>query len=304
MARIVSLLPSTTETAVALGLEGDLVGRSHECDIPASVRALPAVTAPKLNIEARSAEIDSQVKQLVREGLSVYRVDAELLRELKPDVILTQTQCEVCAATPEDLDDALQDWIGNRPRVVAVEPNTLDDVLDDIERIGAGCGVPERGHELRTQVRVAIYQISHAAGLSGAAPRVACLEWLDPAMGCGNWIPELIERAGGRSVAGQTGQHAKWTSVAALAELDPDIVLLSPCGFDLARTRAELPALQAQPGWSELGAVQNGRVFLLDGFAHMTRPGPRIAESLELLAEILHPGQFEYGRRGGGWEPL
>lgn len=289
---------------MALGLGGDLVGRSHECDIPESVTQLPVVTEPKLDVKASSAAIDTRVKALVRDGLSVYRVDAEALRELKPDVILTQTQCEVCAATPKDLDEALSEWTGAAPRIVAVEPNTLQDVLGDFERVAAGCGVPERGTELRTQCSVALNQITHEANLAGASPRVACVEWIDPLMGCGNWIPELIERAGGRSVLGDAGQHAKWSSIDALASTDPDIILLSPCGFDIARTRSELPALQGQDGWGDLRAVQNGRVYLIDGFAHMTRPGPRIVESLEITTEILHPGQFDHGHRGNGWQVL
>lgn len=304
MPRIVSLLPSTTEIAVALGLGPDLVGRSHECDIPESVRELPVVTRPKLDVTASSAAIDSRVKELVRDGLSIYEVDAEALRDLKPDVILTQTQCEVCAATPKDLERALTEWTGTLPRIVAVEPNTLQDVLDDFERVGSGCGVAERGTQLRTQCSVAINRITHEASLSGASPRVACLEWLDPLMGCGNWIPELIERAGGLSVLGAAGQHAEWSSLEALASRDPDFVLLSPCGFDLPRTRTELGALQKHQAWKELRAVRDGRVYLLDGFAHMTRPGPRIAESLEIVAEILHPGQFDFSHRGSGWETL
>lgn len=314
--RILSLLPSTTEIAAALGLGEQLVGRSHECTVPAGVERLPVVTEPKLDPHAPSAEIDGRVKALVREGLSVYRVDAELARALAPDVILTQTQCEVCAVTPGDLEAAARDWLAGRegpaPRLVAVAPNTLDDVLDDLIRVADGCGVPERGAALRARERARIDAITARVdavppGAGGQRrPSVAFLEWLDPPMGPGSWIPELIERAGGRPLLGRNGRHAEWTNLDAIAALDPDVLVLAPCGFDLARTRSELPALTGDPRFPALRAVRNRRIALVDAFLHMSRPGPRIAESLEILAEILHPDvpELAFGWRGRGWEEL
>ena len=314
--RILSLLPSTTEIAAALGVGEQLVGRSHECTVPAAVERLPVVTTPKLDPHAPSAAIDARVKTLVREGLSVYRVDAELARALAPDVILTQTQCEVCAVTPSDLEAAACDWLAGRegpaPRLVAVAPNTLGDVLDDLVRVADGCGVPERGAALRAREQARIDALAARVDAIRARagcrdrPSVAFLEWLDPPMGPGSWIPELIERAGGRPVLGRAGEHAEWTNLDAIAALDPDVVVLAPCGFDLGRTRSELPALAGDPRFRALRAVRDGRVALVDAFLHMSRPGPRIAESLEILAEILHPDAPELacGWRGRGWEPL
>ncbi|MDJ0864979.1 MAG: cobalamin-binding protein [Myxococcota bacterium] len=300
--RILSLLPSTTEIAAALGLGDRLVGRSHECDVPAEVTRLPVVTEPKLDVRAPSAAIDASVKALVRDGLSVYRVDAERVRALAPDVILTQTQCEVCAVTPSDLDEALRAWTGRAPRLVPVHPDTLDDVLDDYVRVAEGCGVVERGEALRAGQREQLDAIrDQAAG--GVPATVACLEWIDPIMGAGTWIPELVARAGGRAVLGRAGADAAWSSLDELASADPDVIVIAPCGFDLARTRAELPALVEQPGWQTLRAVRAGRVVLADGFLHFSRPGPRIAESLEVLAEVLHPDRFDFGHRGRSWEP-
>lgn len=304
MERILSLLPSTTEIAGALGLAHRLVGRSHECGIPASVSTLPVVTEPKMDLHAASREIDKRVKALVRDGLSVYRVDAERVRALRPDVILTQTQCEVCAVTPGDLREALGEWIGSPPELVAVEPNTLADVLQDFARVGRGCGVPERGSALAMREGERIEALTRAAAPAGDRPRVACLEWIDPPMGCGNWLPELVERAGGESITGVAGEHAEWISLESLAALDPDLILISPCGFDLTRGRQELPALASQKGWRALRAVEEGRVFLIDGFLHMNRPGSRIAESLEIVAEILQPERCSFGWRGRGWERL
>ncbi len=315
-ARILSLLPSTTEIAVALGLGEQLVGRSHECTVPAGIERLPVVTVPKLDPHAPSAEIDARVKALVRDGLSVYRVDAELARTLAPDVILTQTQCEVCAVTPSDLEAAACDWLAGRegpaPRLVAVAPNTLGDVLDDLVRVAEGCGVPERGAALRAREQARIDAITARVdavrgGASGRPrPSVAFLEWLDPPMGPGSWIPEVIERAGGRPLLGRSGEHAEWTNLDALAALDPDVLVLAPCGFDLARTRSELAPLTGDSRFQTLRAARNGRVALVDAFLHMSRPGPRIAESLEILAEILHPGapEIAFGWHGRGWAKL
>jgi iron complex transport system substrate-binding protein len=302
--RILSLLPSTTEIAAALGLEANLVGRSHECTVPAGIERLPIVTEPKLDIHAPSGAIDARVKELVREGLSVYRVDAERVRDLQPTVILTQTQCEVCAVTPRDLEAAACEWIGRAPRLVAVSPNSLADVLDDLVRVGEGCGVRVRAEQLRAAQWERIGAITRRAAQETSRPRVASLEWIDPLMGAGNWIPELIERAGGVSVLGRGGHDAAWSSLQELAAVDPDVLVIAPCGFDLARTRQELPPLVNAPGFRELRAVREGRAFLADGFLHFNRPGPRIAESLEIYAEILAPERFAFGHRGRAWEPL
>lgn len=302
--RILSLLPSTTEIAAALGLEGNLVGRSHECTVPAGIERLPIVTEPKLDIHAPSGAIDARVKELVREGLSVYRVDAQLARELRPNVILTQTQCEVCAVTPRDLEAAACEWLGLAPRLVAVSPNSLADVLDDLVRVGEGCGVRARAEALRAAQWEQIESITRRAAEATSRLRVASLEWIEPLMGAGNWIPELIERAGGVSVLGRGGHDAAWSSLAELVEIDPDVLVIAPCGFDLARTRQELPPLVNAPGFRELRAVREGRAFLADGFLHFNRPGPRIAESLEIYAEILAPERFAFGHRGVAFEPL
>ena len=306
--RILSLLPSTTEIAGALGLADQLVGRSHECTLPDGVERLPVVTAPKLDVHAPSGAIDRRVKELVREGLSVYRVDAELVRELRPTVILTQTQCEVCAVTPADLEAAACAWIGIAPRLVAVAPNSLDDVLDDVVRVAEGCGVGERGRALRTRewarIEAITLRAADAAARSGRVPRVASLEWIEPVMGAGNWLPELIERAGGTSVLGRGGHDAAWSSLAEIAALDPDVLVIAPCGFDLERTRAELAPLASAAGFDALRAVREDRVFLADGFLHFNRPGPRIAESLEIYAEILWPDACAFGRAGVSFDRL
>ena len=298
--RIVSLLPSATEIVCAVGLRDALVGRSHECDFPPGVERLPALCEPKVPIHGASAEIDREVRRLVADGLSVYRVDAERLRALAPDVIVTQTQCEVCAVSEANVVAATCNWAGSGVRIVSLAPARLDDVLADIERVGAALGVPERGTAVVAGLRA---RLAALAGRTRDLPRptIACIEWLDPLMAAGNWVPELVELAGGRNLFGAVGEHSPWLEWDAVRAADPDAIVAMPCGFDLARTRSEMAALEQLPGWDALRAVRTGRVAVVDGHQYFNRPGPRLVESAEILAEILHPGVSEFGQRGGGW---
>ena len=304
MDRIVSLLPSTTEIACSLGFQPALVGRSHECDFPPGVERLPVLTAPKLDATRPSAEVDQRVKALVRDGLSVYRVDAERLRELAPDVILTQDQCEVCAASLADVEEALGDWSDSQPRVVSLAPSTLGDVWRDVARVAEALGAPERGQALAAALTDRVSGLAEQALRIRERPRVACIEWIDPLMAAGNWVPELVALAGGDSVFGEAGAHSPWIAWEALRDADPDAIVVLPCGFDLPRTRAEMAPLTAQPGWSGLRAVREGRIFLTDGNQYFNRPGPRLVESLEILAETLHPDHFPARHRDTAWQPL
>lgn len=299
--RITSLLPSTTEIACALGFLPNLVGRSHECDFPGEVTRLPACTAPKCSLDGSSREIDQQVRFLVAEGLSVYRVDADLLRALAPDVILTQSQCDVCAASLKDVESAVSDWLGAMPRIVSLAPATLTDVIGDVQRVADVLGAAERGRELRHTLERRMSGIAEKSA-DARRPTVACIEWTDPLMTAGNWMPELVACAGGENLFGEAGKHSPVTNWDELRRADPEVIVALPCGFDLARTRREMEPLVARAGWRELRAVRTGRVYLTDGNAYFNRPGPRIAESLEILAEILHPGLFAFGHAGRAFE--
>jgi iron complex transport system substrate-binding protein len=299
--RIVSLLPSLTEVACALGLREQLVGRSHECDYPPGVEALPALTEPKFRVDGSSGEIDERVRRLVRDGLSVYRVHAEALRTLQPDLVLTQDHCEVCAASLGDVEAALCSFTGAAPRVVSVAPGTLTEVWDSFAAVAAAAGVPERGATLAAALTERIVRLGEETASLAARPRLACVEWLDPLMSAGNWVPELVALAGGRSVLGETGAHSPTIRFEELAAADPDAILALPCGFDLARTRAELPLLTRRPGFAALRAARAGRVYVADGNQYFNRPGPRLVESAEILAEILHPERFAFGHEGRGW---
>ena len=305
MPRIVSLLPSATEIVCALGFESDLVGRSHECDFPASVTRLPALTEAKFNPEGTSAEIDQRVKQIVRDALSVYRVDAPKLRELRPDVIVTQSQCEVCAVSQSDVEAAVADWLGTRPTIVSLAPYALDDVFTDMQRTAEALGAPERGKKLVKSLHARLAAIAgKARGHAAKRPTVATVEWIDPLMAAGNWMPTLVEMAGGINLFGKAGEHSPWMEFAELAAKDPEVILISPCGFNMNRAAEDLPVLTGRPEWPQLRAVRERRVFMADGNQYFNRPGPRIAESLEILAEILHPKLFSFGHEGSGWRRL
>ena len=300
--RIASLLPSTTEIACALGFQDRLVGRSHECDFPAGVEQLPVLTQPKLDTTKTSREIDASVRALVRDGLSVYRVDAERLREVAPDVILTQDQCEVCAASLSDVEAALEAWTGARPRVVSLRPHSLGDVFADFQRVADALGAGERGRSVSAQLANRLADVGERTGRLRDRPSIACIEWIEPPMAAGHWMPELVTLAGGRALLGETGAPSSWITLEALAAADPDAIAVLPCGFDLATTRRELPAISSCEQWQGLRAVREGRTFLADGSALMNRPGPRLVESLEVLAEILHPEVFAPQHRGHWWE--
>ncbi len=303
MTRIVSLLPATTEIVHALGCGDALVGRSHECDHPPGVETLPIVTEPKVWMDGDSAAIDRQVREILEQALSVYRVHTDVLRSVAPDVVLTQSQCEVCAVSSDDVQEAVELHLDGDVEVVALEPNALADVLDDVRRVAAALGVPERGEELAASMS---QRIDAIAERTAELPRrrVLTLEWIDPPMAAGNWMPELLEAAGGQELFGRAGQHSPWLDWDEVAVADPDVIVVLPCGFDLDRTREEATALTELPGWSQLRAVQTGRTALVDGHRFFNRPGPRLVESTHILAEILHPDAFAPSYLGDAWEPM
>ncbi|MFO6445734.1 cobalamin-binding protein [Erythrobacter sp. NE805] len=283
--RIVSLLPSATEIAVALGLQENLVGRSHECDFPPAVKALPVCTSTKLEKGLSSRAIEDRVKAIVEKGLSVYDVDAPLLKSLRPDVILTQAQCAVCAVTPADLEEALASWVGTPPRLVSLAPDDLSDVFGDFARVAEAAGVPERAPAAIARMREGI---ATRPTLPQGSPRMLAVEWIEPLMVAGNWVPELVAAAGAEPLLAAPGVHSHWIEADAVVAADPDVIAFMPCGYQLAQTLPEARALLAGEPWRSLRAVREGRVFAVDGHHLFNRPGPRLAESAEVLACLVH----------------
>ena len=299
--RLVTLIASATEIVCALGFEDQLVGRSHECDHPPSVARLPVCSTSKVEVGAAGRTIDDQVRAIVADGLSVYRVDAGILDRLAPTVVITQTQCEVCAVSLKDVEAAVCELVGSRPRIVSLEPMSLPDVWADIRTVAAALGEAERGDALVARLAGRLDEVQARASAAPTRPSIGCIEWIDPLMAAGNWVPELVDRAGGVDVLGKAGEHSGGLSIEALATADPDVIAVMPCGWDIERACREMPPLATRPAWARLSAVRNDRVFMTDGNQYFNRPGPRVVESAEILADILHPAHCDFGHRGRGW---
>lgn len=298
--RVVSLIASSTEIVCALGCADRLVGRSHECDFPPEVKALPMLTRARLDTAAPSGEIDRAVREILTDALAVYDIEAEALRELQPDLIVTQDLCEVCAVSLSDVEAAVCDWIGTGTDLVSLKPSRLDHVWSDIRRVAASLGEPLRGEALVEHLQGRLRKLEERLR-SRSRPKVGCIEWLDPIMDAGNWMPEVVAAAGGRDVLSKPGEHSGYLDWTQLQTADPQVLVMMPCGFDLERTRQEMAALDADPRWQGLSAVQKGEVYVTDGNQFFNRPGPRLVESAELLAEILHPQIVEPRHEGKAW---
>jgi iron complex transport system substrate-binding protein len=288
--RIVSLLPSTTEACFALGLGDAVVGVTHECDWPDEARTRPHLTRNVLPPGAyTSTEIDALIRQRVLDGQSIYDLDRDLLEQLAPDLILTQALCEVCAVAYDDVVSVAR-TLPRVPRVASFEPRTVDEILASIVEIAALAGVPERGETLVASLRARLAAIEHR--LAGVPPgRVLCLEWLDPPMVGGHWVPEMVRRAGGIDVLGPAGQPSVYVDWEAISDAAPEVVILMPCGYDLDTSVARARELDSTAAWRELPAVQSGWVYAVDGSGYFNRPGPRVVDGVELLARLLHPRQ-------------
>ena len=295
--RIISLLASATEMVAALGSLDQMVGRSHECDYPPEVVALPVVSTVQIDINTSSAQIDAQVKQLAQEkrepedpalkALSIYAIDVDKLQELRPDVIFTQTQCEVCAVSERDVIQAIAQLTGLQPLVVSLSPYRLQDVWEDVMRVGQALGKHDQAQTLVEKYQQRLTDLAVKTAAFDTKPGVAVLEWLDPLMGAGNWTPELVAYAGGENIFGEIGQHTPWLTWEELQAANPDVIVLSPCGYTLERAMQDVPLLQNHSAWADLQAVRNGKVYAIDGNQYLNRSGPRLVDSAELLARVI-----------------
>ncbi|MBC8354175.1 MAG: cobalamin-binding protein [Planctomycetes bacterium] len=302
--RIISLLPSATEIVASLGCEDLLVGRSHECDFPESVGQLPVCCEPQIDVSGSSHEIDKNVRSSLRDALSIYRVLSEPLRRLAPTILITQTQCDVCAVSLHDVENALGELVESIPTVLALAPMALVDIWDDILRVARVIGEEQRGTDLVARLQRQLDELGATVNKPKARPTVACIEWIDPLMTAGNWTPELVKIAGGEPVLCESGKHSPWISWQDLRQADADYIIVMPCGFSIERTKQELTLLTTNPYWDQLSAVRHRRVFIADGNQYFNRPGPRVVESAQIIAEILDQSDATALHQGGGWQPL
>lgn len=285
--RIASLLPSATEILCALGARAELVGRSHECDFPAGLAEVPVLTSARIGPLPSSKAIDRAVRDLLADALAIYQIDVERLREARPDVIVTQDLCEVCAVSLDDVRSAVARLARNDTQIVSLHPMRLEEVWGDVARVAEAIGRADRGRQVVAGLRARVDEIARRAAELPDKPRVLTIEWIDPVMIGGMWMPELIALAGGEPLVTRPGEYAPTLGADALAALEPEVVLVKPCGFPLRRTLEELPALREMlpRGW-------RARTVLADGNAFFNRSGPRLVESLEILAACLHPAAF------------
>ena len=291
--RVASLLPSATEIVCALGARDTLVGVSHECDFPAGVADLPALTRARLKPVTKSRDIDIEVRAVLQDALAVYEIELDRLATARPELIVTQDLCDVCAVSLDDVRAAVAKLAQRDDiRIVNLHPTRLGDVWDDIARVAAALARPETGGRVVDDLRARVADIQARSAARDGRPRVLSIEWIDPVMIGGMWMPELIVLAGGTTLVTRPGDHAPTLTRDALAALSPDVVLVKPCGFPLEHTLDELETLRAALPWKEWAAVRAGRVYVADGNAYFNRPGPRLVESLEILAACVHPEAF------------
>jgi iron complex transport system substrate-binding protein len=299
--KIVSLLPAATEIVCALGLEENLVGRSHECDYPESVKQLPVCSEANIPDNLGSAAIDTKVKELLTDALSVYTVKRDLIKQLSPDVVITQAQCEVCAVSLKEVEEALEDYLDKQSTIISLQPDSLETIFNNIREVAAVLDVPVKGEQLIEDLQERADIIRHKLKFMENKPTVACIEWLEPMMVSGNWVPELVSIAGGAPILAENGKHSPYVKWEDIQQQDPDVIVVMPCGFSIERTMKEMNLLLQLPGFAEMKAVKNDRFYIADGNQYFNRPGPRIVDSIEILAEITHPKQFIFGYEGNGW---
>ncbi len=299
--RIITLLPAATEIVCALGLEDRLVGRSHECDHPETVELLPVCSHDRLAANLSSRQIDEQVKSMVTNAISVYEVDTEKIKELAPDVVITQDQCAACAVSLPEVEQALADQLEKPARIISLQPDSLEDIFANITEVAQVLDAMPAAELLLEELNERIDIIRHKLKFIDKKPTVACIEWLDPLMASGNWIPELVEIAGGTPIMAQKGKHSPYILWEDLRLEDPEVIVIMACGFSVERTMREMDVLLQLPGFTDLQAVKNLRLYITDGNQYFNRPGPRMVDSIEILAEIINPKQFIFGYEGNGW---
>ncbi len=286
--RIVSLHPSATEIVCGIGLRSQLVGVTHECDFPVDVQQLPRVTKTLIPVDVSSREIDQLVRERLVTEKALYSLDMQVLQSLKPDVIVTQALCDVCAVAESEVKAAACSLPGN-PQVINLEPTSLADVFECIRMVGSAAACALQANRYIEELQRRVTQISNRSSQLQDRPRVMMLEWIDPPFCAGHWSPELVHLAGGREVIGKPQQRSVQVDWSDIVAADPEVLMMACCGYGVDRTLQDLDILRGFPNWNSLSCVKSGRVYVVDGGAYFSRPGPRLVDSLEILANALHP---------------
>jgi len=300
--KIVTLIPSATEIVAFLGEKEFIIGRSHECDYPKDLNKIPKLTSPKINVDGTSEQIHEQINVILEKSLSVYKVDIEKLKKLNPDFIVTQSHCEVCAVSFSEVERIAKEHLGNNTKIISLQPNTLKEVFDDIKRVAKDLGVvSDNNNQLIKNLETRLKNIKNKTE-KYKKPKIACIEWINPLMAAGNWIPEMVHFAGGEDIFGKIGKDSHWIEFNEIKKQNPDIIIFIPCGFDLKKTNDEAEyLLNSDTLWHDLKAFKDKKLFITDGNQYFNRPGPRLIESLEIFAEIIHPELFNFGHKNKGW---
>ena len=302
MKKIVTLIPSATEIVAFLGEKKSIIGRSHECDYPRDLNNIIKLTSPKINVHGTSGEIDKEINTILENSLSVYKVDVKELKSLDPDFIVTQAHCEVCAVSFSEVENIVGKHLNKKTKIISLQPNSLDEVFDDIKRVAKVLKVNDsKSSKLIESLKIRLKEIQNKTK-EQQKPKIACIEWIDPLMIAGNWIPEMVSISGGEDVFGKPGNNSHWIKFNKIKEHDPDIIIFLPCGFNIKKTEKELDRLlKKNSSWSTLKAFKNKKLFVADGNQFFNRPGPRLIESVEIFAEIIHPELFDFKHKKKGW---
>ena len=300
--RIISLISSATEIVSSLQCMNSLVGISHECDYPESIKKLPVCSEPRFDVNGKSIEIDQNIKSLLQEALSIYKVKEDTIRSLNPDIIITQSQCDVCAVSIKDVRIAIEQAIGINPEIISLSPTCLEDVWNDILELGIVLEKESIAKDLVENIKSDISIISKR-NKNKDPLSVGCIEWIEPLMFAGNWVPEIIQIVGGISLFGLSGKHSNWSKYEELYQHDPDKIIFMPCGYNMNKTKAELSNLTRDVRWKSLKAVKANEVYLTDGNQYFNRPGPRLLDSIKIMDDIINSTNV-YNFKNHGWRRL
>ncbi len=300
--KIVTLIPSATEIVSFLGQKKYIIGKSHECDFPRDLSKITKLTEPKINVEGTSVEIHKQIEVILEKSLSVYKVHVDKLKKLNPDFIVTQSHCEVCAVSFSEVENITKEHLGKNTKIISLQPNKLEEVFNDIKRVAKSLKVyNDHNNKLINNLKIRLNDIKKKTKKL-KKPKILCVEWIDPLMAAGNWMPEMTRIAGGEDILGKIGTDSHWIKFEDIKNQDPEFIVFIPCGFNLNKTFKEVKKLiNMNSVWKKLKAFKNKNLYITDGNQYFNRPGPRLIDSIEILAEIFHSNKFNFGHKNKGW---